>query len=227
VTAGRALLVAVGLFAVDQQPSAGAPARVSYQIDVPRSRFVVNTETTGMSSMFGHDHKLEVGDYAGEVSLVPGQPATASLELSVRSDSLRAVQERDDDVAAEIDAALRDHVLETRKYPTITFKSRAVKAAAREDGTFDVGLAGELDLHGVRRAVTVPFKVAFHGDTLRASGTLALQQRDFKITPFSFAGGTVIVADRVILSFTIVARRATGKPPRPDHAPASGPRGRR
>ena len=213
MTAGRALLVAFTLLVADQQPSVGAPARVSYRIDVPRSRFVVNTETTGMSSMFGHDHKLEVGDYGGEVNLVPGQPVTASFELSVRAASLRAVEERDDDIAAEIDAALRDHVLETGKYPTIRFKSRAVKAAARKDGTFDVSLAGELDLHGVRRAVTVPLEVAFQGDTLRASGTLALRQRDFKIAPFSFAGGTVTVADRITLSFTIVARSVMAKPP--------------
>ncbi len=133
MTAGRVLLVAFSLFAADQRPAASAPARVSYRIDVPRSRFVVNTETTGMSSLFGHDHKLEVGDYSGEVELVPGEPATASLALSVRADSLRAIEERDDDIAAEIDAALRDHVLETGKYPTITFKSRAVKAVARGD----------------------------------------------------------------------------------------------
>jgi len=214
--AGPALLLAFGLLAADQQPSVDAPARVSYRIDVPRSRFVVNTETTGMSSMFGHDHKLDVGSYSGEVTLVPGAPATASLALSVRADSLRAVDERDDDIAAEIDAALRDHVLETRKYPTITFKSRAVKATRRDDGTFDVGLAGELDLHGVRREVTVPLKLAFHGDTLRATGTLSLRQRDFKIAPFSFAGGTVTVADRVSLSFTIVARlKSMGGPPHP------------
>ena len=216
MTPGRALLLAFSLLAADQRPSVGAPARVSYQIDVPRSRFVVNTETTGMSSLFGHDHKLEVGDYAGEVRVVPGQPVTASLELSVRADSLRAVEERDEDTPAEIDAALRDHVLETHKYPTITFKSRAVTATAREHGAFDVNLAGELDLHGVRREVTVPFKVVFQGETLRASGTLALRQRDFKIAPFSFAGGTVTVADRLTLTFTIVARRLQAPP-----APAS------
>jgi polyisoprenoid-binding protein YceI len=214
VTAGRALLVVFSLLAADQQPSVGAPARVSYHIDVPRSRFVVNTETTGMSSMFGHDHKLEVGDYAGEVNLAPGEPVTASLGLSVRADSLRAVDERDDDTAAELDAALRDHVLETRKYPIIKFKSRAVTAVSRADGTFDVNLAGTLDLHGVRREVTLPVTLAFQGDSVRASGTLQLRQRDFKIAPFSFAGGTVTVADRVSLSFTIVARRrSTDDPP--------------
>jgi polyisoprenoid-binding protein YceI len=210
------LLVAFTLLAADRQPSVGAPARVSYHIDVPRSRFVVNTKTTGMSSMFGHDHKLEVGDYAGEVNLVPGEPVTASLELSVRADSLRAVEERDDDIAADIDAVVRQHVLETRKYPTITFKSRVAKAVTRADGTFDVTLAGTLDLHGVRRQVTVPVTLALEGDSLRASGTLQLRQRDFKIAPFSFAGGTVTIADRVSLSFTIVARRrSTGGPSNP------------
>ena len=214
MTAAPALLVALSLVPADQKPSPGAPPPVSYRIDVPRSRFVVNTETTGMASMFGHDHKLEVGDYAGEVKLVPEQPATASLELAVRADSLRAVDERDDDVSAEIDAALREQVLETRKYPTITFKSRAVKAVARADRMFDVTVAGTIDLHGVRREVTVLVTLAFQGDSLRATGTLRLRQRDFKIAPFSFAGGTVTVADRVTLSFTIVARRTpTGGPP--------------
>ena len=71
-------------------------------------------------------------------------------------------------------------------------------------------------MHGVRREVTVPVTLAFQGDSLRASGTLQLRQRDFKIAPFSFAGGTVTVADRVSLSFTIVARRrSTGAPPHP------------
>lgn len=216
MTTGPALLFAFSLIAPDQRPTTSEPARVSYQIDVPRSRFVVNTKTTGMSSMFGHDHKLEVGDYTGEVNLVPGEPVTASLNLSVRTDSLRAVGERDADISGEIDAALRDHVLETGKYPTITFKSRTVKAVAHPDGTVDIRLVGQLDLHGVRREVTVPVTLAFQGDSLRASGTLQLRQRDFKIAPFSFAGGTVTVADRVTLSFTIVARRtSTGGPPNP------------
>ena len=40
MTAGRALLVGLTLLVADKQPSVGAPARVSYRIDVPRSRFM-------------------------------------------------------------------------------------------------------------------------------------------------------------------------------------------
>jgi polyisoprenoid-binding protein YceI len=214
VTAGPALLVALTLAAPDRSGPAAGPTPVSYRIDVPRSRFVVATETSGMPSMFGHDHKVEVGRYVGEVTVVPGQPATAVLELSVEADSLRAVEERDDEISAEIDAALRERVLETRTYPTITFKSRSVKAIARQEGTFDLRVAGTLDLHGVRRDVTIPCKVAFQGDSLQVTGTIALRQRDFKIARFSFAGGTVTVADRVTLLFTIVAREAAAAPAR-------------
>jgi polyisoprenoid-binding protein YceI len=216
--AGRALLVAFALLTAGGQPPAPGPARIAYRIDVPRSRFVVNTETEGMSSMFGHDHQIEVRSYTGEIDLVPGKPATASLALVVQADSLRALEERDEDISREIDVALRDHVLETRKYPTIAFSSGAVRATPRTDGTFDVSLAGDLGLHGVRRKVTVPLNLAFRGDTLRASGTVALRQHDFKISPYSFAGGTVTVADRLTLSFTIVATRVTETPPAIDAA---------
>ena len=70
-------------------------------------------------------------------------------------------------------------------------------------------------LHGVRREIIIPLTLAFHGDMLRTTGTLVLRQRDFKIPPFSFAGGTVTVADRVTLSFAIVATRTTSRPPSP------------
>ena len=82
LTAAPALLVAFSLVAAEK-PSPAAPPRVSYRIDVP-SRFVVNTQTTGMPSMFGHDHQLEVGDYTGDVRLVPDDPGSASLELTGR-----------------------------------------------------------------------------------------------------------------------------------------------
>jgi polyisoprenoid-binding protein YceI len=192
-------------------PAAGAdtvPAdRQRYRIDVPRSRFVVNTETSGLSSAFGHDHRIEVGSYEGNVTLTAGAIETAAVEVVVFAASLRAVEERNESYADDIDAALRDHVLHPRKHPTISFVSRSVAARRRDDGGFDVKISGELRLHGVQRKLTVPVRLTFQDDTLRATGTVTLRQTDFNIRPFSFAGGTVTVANRVTLSFDIVARR--------------------
>ena len=64
--------------------------------------------------MFGHDHKIEVRSYEGTVTLVAGKVEDATLELAVRADALHAVEDKRDDVTAEIDAALHDHVLEAR-----------------------------------------------------------------------------------------------------------------
>ena len=41
---------------------------------------------------------------------------------------------------------------------------------------------------------------------------LSLRQTDYKIVPFSFAAGTVTVANRVTLAFDIVAYRDQGAP---------------
>jgi polyisoprenoid-binding protein YceI len=185
--------------------STAEPERQRYRIDVPRSRFVVNTETTGMSSMFGHDHKIQVGNYEGTVTVTPGAVESAALDLMIWADSLHAFEEEHEDISWEIDVALRDHVLHTRKFPKILFSSRSATAQKREDGSLDVTLIGELQLHGVRRRVTVPLRLQFQAGTLRASGAVSLRQSDYKIPPFSFGGGTASIADRITLSFDIVA----------------------
>jgi polyisoprenoid-binding protein YceI len=213
VTLGAGAGLVALAFALSQAgTSAARGERQRYRIDVPRSRFVVNTTTSGVSSMFGHDHKIEVRSYEGTVTVVPGQIETATLELTVRADALHAVEDKHEDIAGEIDAALHDHVLEARAFPSITFSARAVTASRRDDGAFDVKLTGDLRLHGVRRTVTVPLRLTFKDDTMRASGKLSLRQTDFKIVPFSFAGGTVTVANRVLLSFDIVAYKEPGPP---------------
>jgi polyisoprenoid-binding protein YceI len=206
VRAGAALLtLAFALPAASADTTASDRQR--YRIDVPRSRFVVNTQTSGLSSAFGHDHKIEVRSYEGSVTFTAGALDTASVEVVVFAASLRAAEERNESYADDIDAALRDHVLHPHKHPTISFVSRSVAARPRDDGAFDVTISGELRLHGVRRKLTVPVRLTLQDDMLRATGAVTLRQTDFNIVPFSFAGGTVTVANRVTLSFDIVARR--------------------
>jgi polyisoprenoid-binding protein YceI len=106
-----------------------------------------------------------------------------------------------------VERALKQDVLEAAKYPRITFRARAVSAggASRDGAGVDVRLAGELFLHGVGRRLTVPARVTFEPGRLRATGADQIRQTDFKIVPFVFAGGTVRVRDRVLISFDIVA----------------------
>jgi polyisoprenoid-binding protein YceI len=120
--------------AADAAPPAPA-ARRELLVDSKTSRLTIETETVGLSSMFGHDHKFDARDFTGKISFVPGAPASATLELAVRGDTLTLLEDVSDDVHREIGAALREAVLETGKYPRIAFRSRGVAARRNEDGS--------------------------------------------------------------------------------------------
>jgi polyisoprenoid-binding protein YceI len=186
-------------------PAGDAP--VEYRIDAKTSRLTVETETVGLASMFGHDHKFDARDFGGRITLVPGRPESAALALDVRGEGLILVEDVSDDTHREISAALRDVVLETGKYPEIAFRSRSISATRNDDGSFDVRLTGELALHGVKRKVTVPAHVTMAPGGLRATGALELRQSDFRIKPFTFAKATVKVRDTVAISFDLLARK--------------------
>jgi polyisoprenoid-binding protein YceI len=195
------------------QPSGGKPpspsARAPYRIDATKSRFIVETETGGLSPVLAHYHKIEVRDFSGTASFERGSAAeAASLDLTVKADSLYLLEEKNIGARQAIESALREEVLETAKYPEITFKTRSVTSERRGDGTYDVRLVGELRLHGVRRRITVPARVSLKDGTLHAIGIFEIRQTDFKITPFSFINGTVTIKDMVTLSFDIVATQS-------------------
>ena len=206
-TSSPAIVFSLGLATLLGGAAPGA--RLELRHDAKTSRLTVETETVGLSSVFGHDHRFYARDFAGTISLIPGEPDSAALELVVRADALTLIEDVSDDTHREIDAALRDVVLETGKYPQIAFRSRSLtaKKMKNDDGSFDVKLAGELDLHGVRRKITIPARVREAPDGVRATGAIELRQSDFKIKPYTFAKGTVKVRDVVALSFDVVGRR--------------------
>jgi polyisoprenoid-binding protein YceI len=212
-TSSRAIVLSIAAILVSSRGAADPPARpvaaarTELRIDATTSRLTVETETVGLSSVFGHDHKFYARDFGGTLSLVPGAPDSAALELVVRADRLTLIEDVSDDTHREIDAALRELVLETGKYPQIAFRSRSVTARKNDDGSFDVRLAGDLDLHGVRRKITIPARVRETPDGIRATGAIELRQSDFKIKPYTFAKGTVKVRDVVALSFDVMGRR--------------------
>jgi polyisoprenoid-binding protein YceI len=181
------------------------PAKASYQVDAKKSRFIVETETTGLSAMFAHDHKIEVRDFTGQATFTRDSARGASLTLTVQANSLFLLGEDNIGQRQAIESTLREDVLETAKYPQIVFTSRNVTSERRGDGTFDVRLTGDLKLHGVKKQVTIPARISIEKGTLHAIGVIELRQTDYKITPFSFVSGSVGIRDLVTLSFDIVA----------------------
>jgi polyisoprenoid-binding protein YceI len=193
-------------------PSAGARAAQTqavarYRIDAGGSRFVVRAFSGGLLWFKGHDHFIAVRDFSGEARLTPGAATPASLQLTVRADSLAETR----DIFTEqqkqiINRELREIVLETEKYPEITFESTDV-AGTLDGGQFEVKIGGDLTLHGVTRRLVIPAQVTLSNDTLRARGEFTVNRSDYKVKATSALHGTIRVRDKLKFTFDILARR--------------------
>ena len=180
---------------------------VRYRLDASQSRFMVRAFSGGLLWFKGHDHFIAVRDFTGEAQLTPGAVSPASLQMTIRADSL--VETRDvftEQQKQIINRELREIVLETTKYPEITFKSTNVTGNLT-GGQFEAKIGGDLTLHGVTRHIVIPAQVTLSGDTLRAQGEFTVSRGDFNVHATSALHGTIRVRDKLKFTFDIVARQ--------------------
>ena len=120
----------------------------SYVLDKGSSRFSVRAFASGMLASLGHNPNIAIRDFTGEASFDPTAPDHGSLRLDIRADSLEVTDDIKRKDRAEIEATMNQKVLESAKYPTITFDSRAVSANELGGGRYQVTLNGTLALRG-------------------------------------------------------------------------------
>ncbi|HEX8845282.1 MAG TPA: YceI family protein [Pyrinomonadaceae bacterium] len=180
---------------------------VRYRLDASRSRFMVRAFSGGLLWFKGHDHFIAVRDFSGEAQLTPDAVTPASLQITARADSL--VETRDvftEQQKQIINRELREIVLETAKYPEITFKSMDVTGKL-VGGQFEAKIGGDLTLHGVTRRIIIPVQVTLSGDTLRAVGEFTVNRGDYNVHATSAVHGLVRVRKKLKFTFDIVARQ--------------------
>jgi polyisoprenoid-binding protein YceI len=104
---------------------------------------------------------------------------------------------------------MQDDILETAAHPTIAYAASPTKTAVKPDGPnqYDVALTGDLTLHGTTRMQPVNARVLVHGDMLRASGEVPIQQTAFQLKVVRVPGSLLKIKDEVKLTFDIVARK--------------------
>jgi polyisoprenoid-binding protein YceI len=180
---------------------------VKYRIEVGTSTFTVKGFAAGMLSALAHNPTFAVRQYHGEATIDPETGAGASLTLTITGASLELIDDvsrRDRD---DIERIMRDRVLETSTYPTISYDSpvSATSAARTGDGRFDLALAGHLTLHGVTRRQPVNARAIVSPTTVRASGEFAVRQTDYGIKLVTAAAGAIKVKDEITCTFDIAA----------------------
>jgi polyisoprenoid-binding protein YceI len=179
-----------------------------YKINAGQSRFIVRAFVGGLlSAVAGHDHTVAIRDFSGTVAFTYGSVTPASLQFTVKADSLAVTDKVSESDRNKIQTTMRNEVLDVGNYPEITFKSTGVTAARIEEGKYRTKITGDLTLHGTTRAITIAATVTFYEASLQAEGQFALQQTEYGIKPVSVAGGTIKVKDELKFSFNIVANR--------------------
>lgn len=184
-----------------------AAPSLRYRIDAGKSRFIVQVFRSGIFKVFAHDHTIQIRDFSGEALITPGSLSPASLQLTIKSDSLAVIDKVSDSDRREIEATMRNQVLETSKYPEIVFKTTQTESQKNGEGNYTAKIWGDLALHGVTGTVHIVSRIDFGDNLMRVTGSFALKQTDYKITPVSIAGGTVKVKDEIKFTFDIVAVR--------------------
>jgi polyisoprenoid-binding protein YceI len=107
---------------------------------------------------------------------------------------------------ARRDNRMRNEGLQTDQYPSATFtltQPVEVPAAALAGTASDVTLLGDLQLHGVRKSVSIPAQAQLVNGTISVAGSLSFPLSDFDITAPNIGGFIVSIADTGTLEFLV------------------------
>jgi polyisoprenoid-binding protein YceI len=182
-------------------------AVVRYQLDAARSKFMVHAFRGGLAWFKGHDHFIAARDFTGEATLSLDAVNPASLNLAVRAASLEETDafftpQQKQIIKKELD----ELVLESAKYPEITFQSTDVQGNLN-GGQIDVKIGGNLTLHGVTKRTVIPARVTINGDTMRAEGEFEINRKDFNVNATNAFHGFVRIKHELKFTFDIVGQR--------------------
>ena len=180
---------------------------IRFSVNPGLSRFTVQAFASGLFSALGHNPKIAIRDYSGDLAFSPSSPQDSNVRITAKGDSFEVTDDVSAKDRAEIDKKMKQDVLETSQYPEIAFESTQMSVTKTGDANYMAQVTGNLTLHGVTRAVTIPAQVSVTGDSLRAYGEFSLLQTDYGIALISVAAGALKVKDEVKLSFDLTARK--------------------
>lgn len=184
------------------------PKSRTYKIVAAESSLWVFVAKTGLLSGLAHDHEIGVKSFTGQVVVTEAGASGGLLQLEIDAKSMTVLDKKvSDKDRAEIFNSMHNEVLESAKYPKISFKSASVSNVNPSGGdNYSFVLNGDLTLHGVTKSVAVPVSATITPQQLRAIGKYTLKQTDFGIKPYSAGGGTIKVKNEIVINFNLVAK---------------------
>ena len=173
------------------------------------SRFTVRGFAGGLLSGLGHNPVLAIRDFAGDAHFEPEGIENSALCLKIKAASLEVQNDCSDKDRREMKRVMDADVLETDRYPDITFQTAGASGSKLSETSYRLLLDGNLTLHGVTRRQQIPVQLWVMQDQLRANGEFSVRQTDYGIKLASVAGGALKLKDELKLTYDIVAAVTT------------------
>ena len=176
-------------------------AEGTYRLGSQSGRLLLRTGRAGVGAKAGHDLTIEVTRWDGSAVVNTADPARTSGTVTVDVGSFEVVAGRGGvkpltgSDRVEIARTVRENILHTARYPTITFTSTGVEGTPE---SFMV--RGDLTIVGVTQPVSVSGVVAADG---RVRGMAGVTQTRWGIKPYSALFGALRLADEVVVEFDL------------------------
>jgi polyisoprenoid-binding protein YceI len=178
-----------------------AVASGTYWLRPESGQILVKTGRTGLGSRAGHDLTIEVTRWEGSATIDTADPSRSSVAVTVDVGSLEVregtggLKPLTDSDRGTIQRTIREEILNTAQYPTITFRSIWVEGTPES-----FTLAGELTIKEETRPISVTARTT--GDD-SVSGTATVVQSQWGIKPYSAFFGALRLADPVVVEFQV------------------------
>lgn len=181
-------------------------ATVRYSLDYASSRFTVQAFATGLLSTFGHNPRIGIRDYDGEIDFVPETYEKALVRINVRTGTMEVLDEMKDKDRKTLEQTMYEQVLESNRFPNAVYESKQIIVQKLGNDLLSARVTGELSFHGVTQTQSFDARVTPLGAMLRISGDFSVRQSDYGIKPVSFAAGALRLKDELKFNFELVAR---------------------
>ncbi len=141
------------------------------------------------------DHNGKFNNFDGSIEYAGGQPQKISFDIDLNS-----IETDDDKLTGHLKTP---DFFDVAKYPKATFTSTSLTPApaGSPDGATHM-LKGTLDMHGVKKDVTVPVKAEQSADGVRATSEFTINRHDWGV---SYRGAADdLIRDNVLIKLDLM-----------------------
>jgi len=144
-------------------------------------------------------HDGNFGNFNGTIQVVDNDPTKSAVNVEIDTASITSD-----------DPKLTNHLkspdfFDVAKFPKAKFSSTSIKAGGENGATHTV--TGNLEMHGVTKAITFPATIKLGPDTADVDAEFAINRKDFGIVYPGMPDD--LIKDQVLMKLQVRAKRGT------------------